>query len=179
MFSIDKTVVVLVDVQGNLARMMCDKETLFDSLRIFLTGMKILGVPIIWMEQIPSKLGATVDEIRQLLSEESPIPKESFSCCKEPVFMDTFNNLSRNQVLITGIETHICVYQTARDLVLNGCEVEVVSDCVSSRTQENKSLGLQRIIQAGARITSVEMIFFELLERAQGEHFKKIIRLIK
>jgi hypothetical protein len=180
MFSIDKTVVILVDVQGNLARMMCDKDTLFDSLRIFLTGMKILGVPIIWMEQIPSKLGPTVDEIRPLMSEEdSPIPKETFSCCQEPVFMDTFNKLSRNQILIAGIETHICVFQTARDLVLNGCEVQVVSDCVSSRTRENKSLGLQRVVQAGAQITSVEMIFFELLERAQGEPFRKIIRLIK
>jgi len=179
MFSIDKTVVILVDVQGNLARMMCDKDTLFNSLSVFLSGMKILGVPIIWMEQIPSKLGPTVDEIKQLMSGESPIPKETFSCCKEPVFMDTFNRLSRNQVLIAGIETHICVFQTARDLLLNGCEVEVVSDCVSSRTRENKSLGLQRIVQAGAQITSVEMIFFELLERAQGEHFRKIIRLIK
>ncbi|MDZ7665342.1 MAG: isochorismatase family protein [Desulfotignum sp.] len=179
MFSIDKTVVILVDVQGKLARMMCDKETLFDSLGVFINGMKIMGVPFIWMEQIPDKLGPTVDEVRQLMSGESPIPKETFSCCKEPVFMDTFNKLSRNQVLIAGIETHICVFQTARDLLLNGCEVQVVSDCVSSRTQENKALGLQRIVQAGAQITSVEMIFFEMLERAQGEHFKKMIKLIK
>jgi nicotinamidase-related amidase len=179
MFFIDKTVLILVDVQGKLARMMYDRETLFDSLGTLISGMKILGVPIIWMEQIPSKLGPTVDEIRQLMTGESPIPKISFSCCKEPVFMDTFKNLSRNQVLIAGIETHICVFQTVRDLLLNDCEVQVVSDCVSSRTKENKTLGLQRIVQAGARITSVEMIFFELLQQAQGEHFRKIINLIK
>lgn len=179
MFSIDKTVVLLVDVQGNLARMMHDKETLFDSLEIFIKGMQILKIPIVWMEQIPSKLGTTIENICQLMLGESPIPKESFSCCSEPVFMETFNQLSRNQVLVTGIETHICIFQTARDLVLNGCDVQVVSDCVSSRTKENKALGLQRCVQAGAQITSVEMIFFELLQRARGDQFRQIIKLIK
>ncbi|EMS79244.1 isochorismatase family protein [Desulfotignum phosphitoxidans] len=179
MFSIDKTVALLVDVQGKLARMMCDKETLFDSLEIFIKGMKILGVPILWMEQIPSKLGPTVDEIQQLMAEETPIAKDSFSCCNEPGFMEKFEALSRSQVLVTGIETHICVFQTARDLVVKGCDVQVVSDCVSSRTQENKAVGLQRIVQAGAQITSVEMIFFELLQRAKGDHFRQIISLIK
>jgi nicotinamidase-related amidase len=179
MFFTDKTVMLLVDVQGNLARMMYDKETLFNSLEIFIKGMQILEIPIVWMEQIPSKLGPTVDEIRPLMSGESPIPKESFSCCNEPVFMETFNKLSRKQVLITGIETHICIFQTARDLVQNGCEVQVVSDCVSSRTRQNKELGLQRSVQAGAQITSVEMIFFELLQRARGDQFRQIIKLIK
>ncbi len=179
LFSIDKTVVLLVDVQGKLARMMCDNETLFNSLEIFIKGMKILGIPILWMEQIPSKLGPTVDEIQQLMAEESPIAKDSFSCCNEPVFMEKFEALSRNQVLVTGIETHICVFQTVRDLAVKGCDVQVVSDCVSSRTQENKAVGLQRIVQAGAQITSVEMIFFELLQRAKGDHFRQIIHLIK
>ena len=179
MFSIDNTVALLVDVQGKLARMMCDNDTLFDSLEIFIKGMKILGIPIIWMEQIPSKLGPTVDEIQQLMADNSPIAKDSFSCCSEPAFMEKFDALSRNQVLVTGIETHICVFQTARDLVVKGCDVQVVSDCVSSRTQDNKAVGLQRIVQAGAQITSVEMIFFELLQRAKGEHFKQIIHLIK
>jgi hypothetical protein len=179
MFSIDKTVVLLVDVQGKLARMMYDSKVLFDSLETFIKGMKILGIPIIWMEQIPSKLGSTVIEIKQLMSGESPIPKETFSCCKEPFFMENFEKLSRNQVLITGIETHICVFQTALDLISNGCEVQVVSDCVSSRTKENKSLGLDRIVQAGGLVTSVEMIFFELLQRAQGDQFRQIVKLIK
>jgi hypothetical protein len=178
-FSIDKTVALLVDVQGKLARKMCDNETLFDSLEIFIKGMKILGIPIIWMEQIPSKLGPTVDEIQHLMTENTSIPKDSFSCCSEPVFMEKLNSLSRNQVLVTGIETHICVFQTVRDLIVNGFDVQVVSDCVSSRTQENKAVGLQRIVQAGAHMTSVEMIFFELLQRAQGDHFRQIIHLIK
>ncbi len=90
MFSIDKTVVLLVDVQGKLARMMYDSKVLFDSLETFIKGMKILGIPIIWMEQIPSKLGSTVIEIKQLMSGESPIPKETFSCCKEPFFIGEF-----------------------------------------------------------------------------------------
>ncbi len=93
--------------------------------------------------------------------------------------MDRFAGLNRNQVLITGIETHICVFQTAHDLVQKGYEVQVVSDCVSSRTRENKEIGLQRMMQSGARITSVEMALFELMRRAHGDQFKQIIPIIK
>ncbi|MCA1793055.1 MAG: hydrolase [Desulfobacteraceae bacterium] len=179
MLSIDNTVMLLVDVQGQLAQVMHEKEKLFQSLEILIKGMNILEVPILWMEQIPAKLGPTVDEIRPLLAKTSPIEKDSFSCCREPAFMEKFDALSRNQVLITGIETHICVFQTGYELLNKGYEVQVVSDCVSSRTRENKEVGLQRIRHSGAQITSVEMVFFELMRRAKGDHFRQIVKLIK
>jgi nicotinamidase-related amidase len=179
MFSPEKTVMLLVDVQGQLAQLMHEKETLFKSLEILIKGMQILGIPILWMEQIPSKLGPTIDGIRQLMGQATPIEKDSFSCCQEPVFMEKFTALSRDQILITGIETHICVFQTAHELLEKGYAVQVVSDCVSSRTLENKQVGLQRILQSGARITSVEMVFFELMRRAQGDHFRQIVKLIR
>ncbi|MEE4365152.1 MAG: hydrolase [Desulfotignum sp.] len=179
MFSTDNTVMLLVDVQGQLARLMYEKEKLFQSLEILIQGMQILQVPILWMEQIPAKLGPTVEEIRQLMAGNAPIEKDSFSCCREPVFMERFEALSRNQILITGIETHICVFQTAYELLNKGYEVQVVSDCVSSRTRENKAVGLQRIVQSGAQITSVEMVFFELMQRAKGDGFRQIVKLIK
>jgi nicotinamidase-related amidase len=181
MLSCDQTVLLLVDVQGRLARIMHDQASLFNSLELLIKGIRILDIPILWMEQIPSKLGPTVEEIRPLMtgSDMTPIEKDCFSCCNEPVFMDQFTALNRKQVLITGIETHICVFQTTNDLLEKGCDVHVVSDCVSSRTLANKEIGLQRMQQSGAWITSVEMALFELLKHARGDHFKKIVSLIK
>jgi len=179
MFAIDKTIMLLIDVQGQLSQLMYEKEKLFRSLGTLIQGMKILEVPIIWMEQIPKNLGPTTEVISKYLTGEDPIEKFSFSCCDEPQFMDKFKKAGRTQVLLTGIETHICVFQTGHDLIQQGCEVQVVSDCVSSRTKENNEIGIQRIVQSGGQVTCVEMIFFELLKAAKGDKFKQIIKLIK
>ncbi len=179
MFNVDNSVLLLVDVQGQLAQLMHEKEALFKNLEAMIQGMKVLGVPIIWMEQIPSKLGPTTEQIAALMEGETPIEKFAFSCCGEPGFMSRFEELGRRQVLITGIETHICVFQTGMDLMAKGCEVQVVSDCVSSRTRENKEVGLARLANGGAQITSVEMAFFELMKAAKGDAFKQMVKLIK
>lgn len=179
MFAVDKTVMLLVDVQGQLAQLMYEKEKLFKSLETLIQGVQILEIPIIWMEQIPKNLGPTTESIAQLINNKTPIEKFSFSCCGESKFMEEFKALDRSQVLLTGIESHICVFQTGIDLLRQGCEVQVVADCVSSRTKENKEIGIQRIVQAGAQVTSVEMAFFELMRAAEGEKFKQIIKLIK
>jgi hypothetical protein len=179
MITADKTVMLLIDVQGRLAQLMYEKERMFRSLQIMIQGMHLLDIPIVWMEQIPENLGPTTESIARLLPGMTPIKKVSFSCCGEPKFMDRFEALGRTQVLLTGIETHICVFQTGWELIKKGCRVQVVTDCVSSRTRENKEVGLQRIIQAGGEATSVEMALFELMQAARGEAFKKIVRLIK
>ena len=93
--------------------------------------------------------------------------------------MEALRKLNRNQVLISGIETHICVYQTAIDLVGLGYEVQVIADAVSSRTDANRRIGLSRIKEGGASVTSVETALFELLKIAQGDHFKEILKLVK
>ena len=180
MFEIDKSVMLLIDVQGQLAQLMYEKDKLFKSLGIMIQGMKTLGVPIIWMEQIPKNLGPTTEVVAKYMTSEEPIEKFSFSCCNEPEFMDEFKKAGRTQVLLTGIETHICVFQTGYDLIKKqGCDVQVVSDCVSSRTKENKDIGIQRIVQSGGQVSCVEMILFELLKAARGDEFKQIIKLIK
>ncbi len=181
MFSCNQTVLLVVDVQGRLSRIVQDSASVLKNLEILIKGMQILDVPILWTEQIPSKLGPTVEEIRKEMAgtKVAPIAKDHFSCCSEPVFMEQFTALNRKQVLITGIETHICVFQTTHDLIQNGCEVQVVSDCVSSRTRENQHVGLQRMRQCGAHITSVEMALFELMKRARCDQFKQIVPLIK
>ncbi|WP_035239848.1 isochorismatase family protein [Desulfobacter vibrioformis] len=179
MFTRDNAVMVLVDVQGQLAQLMYRKEALLASLEIMIKGMKALGVPIIWLEQIPAKLGATTECLAMLMKDQTPIEKHSFSCCAEPAFMQAFDACGRREVLLTGIETHICVCQAGIDLMDQGCQVQVVADCVSSRTPENRQIGLDRLAGAGAEITSVEMAFFELMKTARCDAFKQVVSLIK
>ena len=179
MFDKDKTIMILIDVQGQLAQLMYKKEKLFKSLAIMVQGMKILDVPIIWMEQIPKNLGPTIEDVAKYMTPEKPIDKFTFSCCGDSRFTDKLKKSGRTQVLLTGIETHICVFQTGFELINQGYEVQVVSDCVASRTKENKKIGIKRILQAGGQITSLEMAFFELMKEAKGDQFKKLVKLIK
>ena len=180
MFKLEETVLLVIDIQGKLATLMHDRESLFSSLSTLIQGMKAMEVPIIWVEQLPDKLGASIPEVSDLLSPDmTPISKHTFSCCKNPQFMERFNAIDRKQVLLTGIESHICVYQTGIELLDRGCEVQMVADCVSSRTSENRQLGIDRICRAGGDVTSVEMIFFELLQKAEGDMFRQVVKLIK
>ncbi len=179
MLTIDNTVLLLIDVQGRLAKIMYESDKLFSALETMIRGMKILGVPIIWMEQVPESIGPTIEQIALLLPDSEPISKNTFSCCANQEFMDKFDSFGRSKVLLTGIETHICVYQTGIDLIKAGYDVQVVDDCVSSRTKRNKEIGIERIRQAGGAVTSNEMVFFELMKAAKGDNFRQIVKLIK
>jgi nicotinamidase-related amidase len=174
----DDAVLVVVDVQGKLARLMHEAEALFDQLSRLIRGARALDLPIIVTEQNPDGLGPTIPELAPLLPPER-IAKRAFSCGGEPAFLAALEATGRRQVLVAGIEAHICVYQTAADLASRGYEVEVVSDAVSSRTAANRAVGLERMRQAGARVTSVEMALFELLGAADGDAFKAILRIVK
>jgi len=179
MLKIKDACFVLVDVQGKLAQSMDQKEQLFENLIILIKGMKKLNIPMLWMEQIPEKLGPTLPEFSELLTHIKPFWKSSFSGCGSAPFREALVELNRKQVIIAGIETHICVYQTTVDLLDLGYHVEVVCDAVSSRTLDNKSIGLKRIKNAGANQTSTEMVLFELLKNADHPEFKEIAKLVK
>lgn len=175
----ENTVLVIVDVQGNLAHLMHEKELLFKNMQNLIKGIQVLGLPILWVEQNPKGLGPTIPEIADILSDIQPIAKMSFSSCRNDGFVQAMKALNRKQVLIAGIEAHICVYQTAADLVDTGYEVQVVADAVSSRTLVNKEIGLQKMRDSGAGLTSVETALFELLKVAEGEMFKEILKIVK
>ena len=180
MFRLDNTVLLVIDIQGKLATLMHEKDSLFSSVSTLIQGMKLMDVPIVWVEQLPDKLGKSIVEVSDHLSPDiTPIPKHTFSCCKNEQFMDRFDAIGRKHVLLAGIESHICVYQTGMALLERGCEVQMVADCVSSRTAQNRQLGIDRICQAGGNVTSVEMIFFELLQKAEGDMFRQVVKLIK
>ncbi len=177
---VDNTVLIVVDVQGKLAQVMHQKDALFANLEKIIKGIQVLGIPIIWTEQVPAKLGPTNPNIAALLANAiKPIAKSSFSCCGHRPFMDSLSDLNRKQVLLTGIETHVCIYQTTLDLLDAGYEVQVVTDAVSSRTAENKHIGLVRMREAGATLTSTEMALFELLQTAESPQFKEIAKIVK
>ena len=175
----DKTVLLLVDVQGNLAEAMYGKQSLFDHLERLIAGLKALGTPVVWVEQNPERLGSTVPRVARLLQDETPIPKMSFSACGEPRVARRLAELGRPQVLLAGIETHVCVYQTAVHLLGRGYQPHVVTDAVSSRTARNVELGLDRIRAAGGELTGTEMCLFELLGDAGHPAFKQILRIVK
>jgi nicotinamidase-related amidase len=179
MFEIENSVLMLIDIQGKLASLMHNKDNLYKNLEIIVKSMNALEVPIIWMEQVPDKLGPTISNITDNLQDLEPIPKYTFSCCGNDAFNERLASLKRKKILLTGIETHICVYQTACDLIEKGYQVQVIEDCVSSREQSNKILGLNRIEKAGGSITSCEMILFELMKSTKAKGFREITKLIK
>jgi nicotinamidase-related amidase len=170
---------VIVDVQGKLAHLMHDKDGLFKNIRILIQAAKILNIPILWCQQVPSALGPTVPEIAELLTDNQPINKSSFSCVGCEEFNKKLDQLGRKQVLLCGIETHVCVYQAAVDLLSKGYEVDVIADAVSSRTLDNKQIGLNRMASVDARISSTEMALFEILKSADHPHFRQVAKLIK
>ncbi len=177
--AVDNTVLVIVDVQEKLWRAIYEKEKLLDNLQRLINGLHVLGVPVIMTEQYPHGLGQTLPEIVALLPNIKPIAKLSFSCCGDENFRREFKALDRKQVLITGIESHVCVYQTAIDLLNSGYTVQAVADCISSRTPENRELGLHRMESAGGKLTGVEMVLFELLRIAGSEQFRAISKIVK
>lgn len=179
MLKIDNTVLLIVDVQGNLAHLMHEKENLFENLTKIIKGAQCLSLPILLAEQNPEGLGPTIPQLSGLFNDPRPISKLSFSCCGSDYFLKELEALQRENILVAGIETHVCVYQTVRDLIKTNYTVEIVADAVSSRTSENKRIGLEKIRDAGARITSVETALFELLEVAEGDKFKRILEIVK
>jgi len=179
MLDIENCCLAVVDVQGKLAQLMHGKDALFKNIQILIQAAQILEIPILWCQQVPDALGPTVPEIARLLPDIEPINKATFSCCGADQFVSNLNKSSRNQVLLCGIEAHICVYQTAADLLVRGLKVNVVADAVSSRTLDNKQIALNRLAAEGATITSVEMALFDLLRTAEHPKFRQIAKLIK
>ena len=179
MLTIENSILVVVDIQDSLARVMHEKEALLANLQKIIKGATILGIPRIVTEQVPEKLGATIPEISSLLDTVRPISKSSFSCCGEVLFMRELESIKRTQILVTGIESHVCVYQTTVDLIRAGYKVHIITDCISSRTADNRALGIERMKGEGAKPTSTEMVLFELLKIARGDRFREISRLVK
>ncbi|MFS1468049.1 hydrolase [Vibrio splendidus] len=179
MLTKQNTGLVVVDVQGKLARLVDESDTLISNCGKLIKGAQVLGLPIISLEQNPEKLGATVDELNDLLSDAKPIPKFTFNACDEPKFVEAVQVKDVDTWLVCGIEAHICVYQTAMGLLDLGYKVQVVGDCISSRTALNKDLAIRRLADAGVQITGLEMSLYELVKDCRAPEFKSILSLVR
>jgi nicotinamidase-related amidase len=172
-------VLVIIDIQGNLAQAMYDKENLFANAVKLIKGFKVFNLPIIFTEQTPQKLGQTIPQIAAELGGIKPIAKESFSCWADVHFRKQMETLSRRHVVLLGIESHVCVYQTALDLIQNGYNIHLVTDAISSRTKDNRYISLAAMKSSGAQLTSTEMVLFELLRTAADPKAKDIFKIVK
>jgi nicotinamidase-related amidase len=171
----DSAVVVVVDVQEGFRPAILEFEETVASIAKLVQGTQALGVPVRVTEQYPKGLGHTVPELAEHLGGVDPVEKTCFSADKA----DGFDLGGRTQAIVCGIEAHICVWQTASDLLSRGIDVHVVRDAVSSRTEANRDLGIELIERAGGAPTSVETALFELLGAAGSDEFKTVQRLIK
>lgn len=170
---------MVVDVQEKLFPHIFDHEELAKNIGILVEGFKILEVPIIVTEQYKKGLGETIPSLAKLVDEYPHGEKTAFSCCDEPRIMERIELSTRREVVLAGIEAHICLLQTALDLKEHGYHPIVVEDCVGSRDPENKRIAITRLVQEGVLITSYESLLFELCRYAGNEQFKAISKLVK
>jgi nicotinamidase-related amidase len=171
----ERAALVLVDLQEAFRPAVLDFERVVENAGVLVRGARAVDVPVVATEQYPKGLGSTVDEVARHLDGVEPLEKVCFSAAAA----DGFDLEGREQVLLCGIESHVCVSQTAHDLLDRGLEVHVARDAVSSRSAENRELGLQKMQGAGAVITSVETALFELVGAAGTPEFKAVQALVK
>lgn len=178
LLSEENAIFLFIDVQEKLVNMLTDSSVKNCAIKLAKTA-QILDIPTIISEQYPKGLGETISEIKEACTNADYIEKTSFSIYLQDDFVQLLKSKNKKQVVLFGIETHICVLQTAFDLVNNGYEVFVVEEACGSRLQKNKDFALSRMQQNGIQVLSLEMVLFELLKSSKHECFKQVQALIK
>ena len=176
----ENAVLVVIDIQERLVPAMPQEVylRLRDSVGILVNGTGLLGVPVVTTEQYPQGIGHTVPELAEACK-EAVVEKVSFGCCGEPNFMAALKETGRTQVIITGMEAHVCVYQTVLGLLEEGYHVHLVRDAICSRNKTDYLAGVANAAQAGAVVTTVETVLFQMLQKSTHEQFRAISKLIK
>ena len=175
----DDTAFVVIDFQEKLMPAMSGRELLEDRTVRLVKGMKTLEIPTIVTQQYTKGIGPTIPSIAEALGEYEPIDKTTFSCMKNEEFIEKFRALDRKNVVVCGIEAHICVQQTVLQLIEAGYKVYDPADCVSSRAPEDKMWSISRMGEAGAVITSYEAVLYEILGGSKEQGFKQISAIVK
>lgn len=175
----DRVAAVVVDVQERLFPHIHEHEQLEKNLVTLIKGLQILQIPTIVTQQYTKGLGPTIPSVAEALKQFEPLEKLTFSCCGDPDFLESLSGLGKSQIILMGIETHVCVLQTALDLHQNGYLPVVIEDCVSSRKFNDKQVAIERMRQTGMIISTYESVLLELCLVAGTDQFKAISRLIK
>lgn len=175
----NKSALLVVDVQEKLMPAMAEPDQVVENCAVLMKAAARLTIPVVVSEQYPKGLGNTVPALAELAPPGSVMPKLHFSCAADPTIAAVLAAYERGQVLVVGVESHVCVLQTALDLKAAGTRCIVVADATSSRTARNKELALARLREAGVEIATTEMVLFEWLRQAGTPEFKELSRLIK
>lgn len=175
----ENTIGLIIDIQERLLPAMFEKESFLKNTLILIQGLKELQISIIVTQQYSKGLGETIQEVKSVIPDFGFVEKRSFSCCDEPVFMENLKKTGAKNIVICGIESHVCVLQTAVDLKAAGYNPVVVADCVSSRSAENIEIAKERFRLEGIIMTSAESILFELTRSSAAPEFKAISNLVK
>lgn len=178
----DDAVLVVIDVQGRLLPHIDDQESVERNIVRLIHGTHVLGIPAVVTEQYPQGIGHTTERVQAALTEThgiEAIQKMTFSSCGSNEFLERIESLGRSDIILAGIEAHVCVHQTAIDFLDRDHRVWIVADAVSSRTARNREIALTRLRTEGARLTSTEMILFELTVECGTDEFRAISRLVK
>lgn len=173
-----KTAFIIIDVQERLMPVVVNNTEVFENVNRLIEGSKILNVPLLITEQYPKGLGKTCAEVN-IPEGQEVIEKVCFSCLLSDPVNEKLKSMGIEQVVLAGVESHICVLKTALDALNSGLQVHVVADAVSSRKEYSKQIALERMRQAGAFIATTEMILFQLMDAAGTEEFKQISKLIR
>lgn len=175
----DDSLLVIIDIQERLASVMKVKDNVISNSMHLIELSRLMDIPIVVTEQYSKGLGQTVKEIRDFLPYYRPIEKLTFDCCEEKGFLEEVKVHNKKNIILTGMETHICVLQTCLGLLKEGFNVHVVKDAVCSRDKENWKTGLEFMRDAGAVITCTETVLFQVLKIAGTDEFKAISKRIK
>lgn len=175
----DRCVLVVIDIQDRFRDLIHGMDKVVGNSVRLIRFAGILEIPVLVTEHYPQGLGGTVAEIRGLWEEFAPIGKIHFSCAQDPGFNEALAATGRDQVILCGIETHVCIYQTAADLRRRGLQVVVVADAVGSCDERNRKLGLQAMATLGVQGLGAQMVMFELLHRAGTPEFKQAADLLR
>jgi nicotinamidase-related amidase len=175
----ENTIGLVIDLQEKLVDTIIDHNRIIKNSVVLLNGLKIMNVPVIVTQQNTRGLGPTIQEINTAAGNFSYIEKTSFSCYREPSFIKVLHRIGKRNVIIMGIESHICVMQTALDLLYNNYNPVIVEDCIGSADENDKRVALWRMRDIGSLVTTCESILYELCQKSGTEEFKAILKLIK
>ncbi|MEN8006888.1 MAG: hydrolase [Candidatus Krumholzibacteriota bacterium] len=178
-FDADRTALVVVDIQEKFRDLIHGMDQVVAASSRLIRFCQLLDIPILVTEHYPRGLGVTLADIRRLFKPFNCVEKTDFSCCGNNDFNEAVGNLKRDQIILCGIETHVCIYQTAFDLLHQNKQVAVAVDAVSSCSPADREIGLKRMSELGVQSMGVQMLMFEILKKAGTEQFKKAAPLLK
>ena len=175
----ENTGLLVIDVQENLLPVMGQKQRVIGNIIKLLNLSTLFSLPVLLTEQYPKWLGPTMSEIIESLPDYQPITKLHFNCCEVDAFEERLKSAGLNSIIVTGVESHICIFQTCVSLLERGYLVQVPQDAVDSRTEENWRVGLELMNKAGAIITSTEAVIYQILKKAGTKEFKKMLKIMR